>query len=100
MSKLFMNVRERLSLCYSCSASMNSYKGLMFVSCGISPDNRQAAFDEIMAQLAEIQAGNFSEEELHNAIVSLQNGYRQLKDSPAGLENYSLGRLLFGVPDG
>ena len=30
-SKLFLNVREKLSLCYYCSASYNSMKGIMLV---------------------------------------------------------------------
>ena len=34
-SKLFLNVREKLSLCYYCSASYNSMKGIMLVQSGV-----------------------------------------------------------------
>jgi len=96
-SKLFMNVREKLSLCYYCSAQMDSFKGLMYVASGIAPENRDRAFNEIMAQLEAVRRGEFTEDELNNAICSLQSGYRELTDSPGGMESYYLGRLLFDV---
>jgi hypothetical protein len=37
-SKLFVHVRERLSLCYYCSARLNTQKGLIFVQSGIEFD--------------------------------------------------------------
>lgn len=42
-SKLFMNVREKMSLCYYCSSSPDSYKGLLFVQSGIEVENRKVA---------------------------------------------------------
>ena len=85
-SKLFVNVREKLSLCYYCTAQMDSFKGLMFVESGIAPKNRDRAFAEIMAQLDAVRRGEFTEEELNNAIRSLQSNYRELTDSPSGVE--------------
>lgn len=96
-AKLFMHVREKLSLCYYCSSMMDSFKGLMYVTSGIAPENRDRAFGEIMAQLEAVRRGEFTEDELNNAIRSLQSGYRELTDSPGGMESYYLGRLLFGV---
>lgn len=96
-SKLFLNVREKLSLCYYCSADMDSYKGLMFVSSGVAAENRDRAYEEIMRQLEAVRGGDFTEQDLSNAIRGLQSAYRQLGDSPGALESYSLGRMLFGV---
>lgn len=96
-SKLFVNVRERLSLCYYCSAQMDSFKGLMYVTSGVAPENRDRTVDEIMSQLEAVRRGEFTEDELNNAIRSLQSGYRELTDSPGGMESYYLGRQLFGV---
>ncbi len=96
-SKLFLNVREKLSLCYSCFSAPDSYKGLMFVSAGIALRNRDLAFEEIMAQLEAIRRGDFTQEEFDYAVMSLQNVYRQITDSPGGMEGYYLGRMLFGV---
>jgi predicted Zn-dependent peptidase len=97
VSKLFMNVRERLGLCYYCSSHYDIFKGAMFVSCGISPENRENAEGEILAQLADIQAGNVSEEEFEAAKHSLCNSYLALSDSPALLEGYYFCRNEFGV---
>lgn len=97
VSKLFVNVREKLSLCYYCSSSIDSYKGLMYVSSGVAVENRDKAFVEIMAQLDAVRRGDFSAEELANAI--LQPAKRLL---PADRQSWCDGELfswpkLFGV---
>lgn len=98
ISKLFMNVRERLGLCYHCSSSYNVYKGTITVSCGLEPSNRALAEREILLQLEAIRRGEITDAELDAAVKSLQNLYRQLSDSPASSENYFYGRFLAGVP--
>ena len=70
-SKLFLNVRERLSLCYYCGSSENGQKGFMTVHSGIEFKNEQKAADEILAQLNEIKKGNISENELRDAKLAL-----------------------------
>ena len=97
VSKLFMNVRERLSLCYYCSSYYDIFKGALFVSCGISPENREKAEGEILHQLSEIVNGHISEEEFEAAKHSLCNSYLTLSDSPALLEGYYFCRNEFGV---
>jgi predicted Zn-dependent peptidase len=44
-SKLFMNVREKLSLCYFASSLLEVHKGIMMVSSGIEFDKYQRAKD-------------------------------------------------------
>ena len=39
-SKLFMNVREKMSLCYYCSSSYTSVTGCMMVDSGVEPGER------------------------------------------------------------
>ncbi|MFQ9472743.1 MAG: insulinase family protein [Oscillospiraceae bacterium] len=51
LSKLFLNVREKLSLCYYASSMLEKMKGLVLVSSGIEFDKYQQARDEILAQL-------------------------------------------------
>ncbi len=97
ISKLFVHVRERMSLCYHCSSSLNSYKGTVMILCGLEPSNRQRAEDAILAQISAMAQGDFTEEELTAAVLSLQNGYRQLSDSPGAMENYYYCRSLLGV---
>ena len=96
-SKLFMNVREKMSLCYYCSSSPDANKGLMIVSSGIEVDNREIAEKAIFDQLDAVKRGDFTEEEQNSALLSLVNGYRELSDSARGLETWYLGRLLHGM---
>ena len=96
ISKLFMNVREKLSLCYHCASSYNLYKGTITITCGLENRNRKKAEREILRQLRLICQGDFTEAELQGAKKSLENGYRQLEDSPAALESYYYGRALAG----
>ena len=97
VSKLFMNVREKRSLCYHCSSNYNAFKGTILISCGLEPCNREIAEDEIMEQVKAIQRGEISEDELIAAKKSLENVYRQLSDSPTAMESYYYGRALLDV---
>ena len=96
-SKLFMNVREKMSLCYYCSSSPDSYKGLLFVQSGIEVENREVAETAINDQLEAVRRGEFTEEEMRSAYLGLVNSYRELSDSARGLESWYLGRMLAGV---
>ncbi len=97
ISKLFLNVREKLGLCYHCSSSFNGFKGTLTVSCGLEPKNRELAQREILAQLEAIRRGEIGEEELLAAKKSLENVYRQLTDSPSAMESFYYGRALLGL---
>ncbi len=96
-SKLFMNVRERLGLCYHCSSSLDLFKGVLFASCGIKSSNRAVAERAMLAELEEIRCGNFSETELNAARRSLANTYRTATDNPAVLSRFYTGRLAAGA---
>ena len=72
-SKLFLNVREKLSLCYYCGSSENGQKGFMTVHSGIEFKNEKKATDEILAQLEEIKKGNISDGELSDAKLALSD---------------------------
>ena len=93
MSKLFMNVREKLSLCYYCRASLDSYKGIMLVLSGIQSKNRDKSFDAIMNELYDIQNGKVTEDEFEAAKLSLINSYKTLDDSPAALSAWYVSRI-------
>jgi predicted Zn-dependent peptidase len=98
-SKLFMNVRERLSLCYYCSAIAEAHKGIMIVSSGIEVSNKQKAQDEILRQLELTKAGEITEAELVAARNSLINGYRELYDDANSLKSWYTSRMLAGRDD-
>lgn len=99
VSKLFMNVREKLSLCYYCRAIPDGLKGVMVVTSGIECSNKVKAQNEIIAQLEAVKKGEVSEEELVLAKKSLKNAYKELEDSPVALEGWYLMRRLAGLND-
>lgn len=99
VSLLFMNVREKLSLCYSISAGYDAFRGALFISCSLSSENREIAEREILAQVETIRAGNFTDDDLDAARKSLIGSYLQLEDRPASLESFWFGRALAGIKD-
>lgn len=94
VSKLFVNVREKLSLCYRCSSQYHAYTGTLSVSCSLDNVNRERAQQEILAQIQALADGDFTDEELDSAVASLRNVYTQLCDSPAALESFYFGRSV------
>lgn len=99
MSKLFMNVRERLSLCYYASSALEKQKGLMIVSSGIEFQNYETAKREILAQLEDVKAGKITDDELEGARRILINQYRSIEDEQGRMEEYWLGQATAGTED-
>ena len=99
-SKLFENVREKLSLCYYAFSSCDNFKGVMFVSAGIDPADREKAQAEILAQLEDVKRGDFTDEELLNARKCLAGALRAAEDSPGAMESFFLSQTLKGLDYG
>lgn len=91
-SKLFMNVREKMSLCYYCSSRPNALKGILTVSSGIEVENFEKTRDAIFEQIEAMREGKISDFELESAKKSLINSYRELTDSQSGLVFWYLTR--------
>lgn len=99
-SKLFMNVREKLSLCYYASSSCDTFKGVMLVSSGIEFDRLDEAKAEILAQLDAVRSGDFTDDDLMAASKSVASDLRALTDSPGALESFFLSQTLKGLDYG
>ena len=84
-SKLFKEVREKESLCYSINSSYNSLAGLITISAGIDYDNFKKTKKLIEKQIEEIKNGNISDEELENGKKIYKNSCLELFDSPSSL---------------
>ncbi|MBR2483194.1 MAG: insulinase family protein [Oscillospiraceae bacterium] len=95
-SKLFMNVREKLSLCYYASSGYHRSKGLVTVSSGVEFANFQRAFDEIMLQLEAVQNFDLEDWELSGARSTVRNAFRSYADSQRRLEDFTLGESVSG----
>ena len=93
-SKLFLNVREKMSLCYYCISGIQYGKGLMSVNCGVAPENLAKAEEECMNQLKSIAEGDFTDEEVENVKLYIINTYRASADTVSGISGKCLGAVL------
>ena len=96
-SKLFMNVREKLSLCYAIGSGYYGSKGIVTVSAGIDFDKEQQVRDEIAHQLQLICDGEITAEELNAAKEALLNSLRGTHDTPGAIEGYYATAALSGM---
>ena len=100
LSKLFMNVREKLSLCYYASSNIEKMKGILWVSSGIEFDKYQQAKDEILEQLEAIRRGEIEPWELEGARRTIMTGHLTTLDSQSRQEDFWLGQAAAGVDEG
>jgi predicted Zn-dependent peptidase len=96
-SKLFMNVRERLSLCYYAGSSVDKHKGIMTVSSGVDYDKAPRALDEIYAQLDAVAKGDISDWELTSAKQAVMTAVKSAMDAPTGLEELYLDHAVASI---
>ncbi len=85
-SRLFSNVREKLSLCYYCSASSVRVKGLLTVDSGVELQNAKKAQEEILNQLETVKKGEFSDFEFESSIKSITDSLKTYDDSQNSLD--------------
>lgn len=97
-SKLFLNVREKRSLCYYASSGLDRLKGLMTVHSGVEFSQAEEAKNEILVQLAAVQEGRFTSDELTSARRSVLNQLRSTLDSQGALAGYYQDQVLTQRP--
>ena len=96
-SKLFVNVREKLSLCYFASALCDAHKGVLLAYAGTEGERAEEAKDEILAQLAAIARGEITAEELTAAKADVKSALRAALDSQGDLEGFTLSAVVDGA---
>ena len=96
-SKLFLNVREKLSLCYYASSSYARSKNILTVSSGVETGSRDRALEEIDRQLKAVQTGDWEDWEQEGALQAIRSSLLSLSDSQGALENFYLGQIASGV---
>ncbi len=85
-SRLFTNVREKMSLCYYCTATSVRYKGLLTVDSGVEKENCEKAEKEILNQLNIIKDGEFLDSELESSKKSFCDSLKTYYDSQNSLD--------------
>ncbi len=87
-SRLFLNVREKMSLCYYCGARLIREKGIILIQSGIEEENYEKALSEILNQLDIMKKGEFSEEDFNSSIIALCDAFKGVEDSPVAVCNF------------
>ncbi len=93
-SKLFLNVREKMSLCYYASSHFERASGVLLVDCGIEFENRDAAQKEIIKQLCDMGEGDFTAEELGDTKRTIVNALGSVGDTLGSVEGWYMTGIL------
>ncbi len=93
-SKLFCNVREKLSLCYYCSSSYIRQKGIMLIESGVERENIEKAKDAILGEIKAMQNGEITDEELIATKMSMSNAFFSNYDTVGGISGHYLSQMF------
>ncbi len=84
-SKLFMNVREKMSLCYYCAARLIASKGILLVDSGVETENAKKTLNAIRAELDAVRKGDFTDEVIEQAKLSICDALKGVHDSNSAI---------------
>ncbi|MEG1744246.1 MAG: insulinase family protein [Ruthenibacterium sp.] len=87
-SRLFMNVREKRSLCYYCAASGTARNGVLCIDSGVEHANAAAAREAVLEELAALQNGPMTQQELDETKRSLVCALESVEDTLSGVEGW------------
>lgn len=96
-SRLFVNVREKQSLCYYCSSSFGYFGGTLTIDSGVDHQKAKRASTAILHELEGLQKAPVTDEELRAAKLYLASALATAKDSPDALMNWSFNEWLKGT---
>ncbi len=96
-AKLFVNVREKLSLCYSIGSGYYGTKGIVTVSAGIDFDKEQLTREEILRQIDACRDGDITDLELKAGKEAILSSLRATHDSPSSIEGFYATAALSGL---
>lgn len=96
-SKLFMQLRERQSLCYVIDSGYYGSKGMLIVHAGIDTIRFNDAKSGILEQLDACRAGDISDREIEMAKQAVLLNLRTIYDSPDAIENFFATATVSGL---
>ncbi len=94
-SKLFQNVREKMSLCYYCFSRCGYSKGFISTECGVDEKNLARTEQECLNQLKELTEGRFGKDELNKIKLHIINTIRLSQDTVSGIASRCLSSILY-----
>lgn len=90
-SELFMQAREKESLCYYISSKLLRFKSIMIIEAGIEEKNK-----EKVEEIVENAFKNISDEDIETAKTAIVNSFNAAEDKAERIMDYSLGQIILG----
>jgi len=94
-SKLFANIREKESLCYSIYSTIFRFKSIMCILAGTEPDKLERVMELCEAEIHNLKRGEF---DLDGAKLSLSKRWRVMQDRPSACVDFYASQYLLGDP--
>lgn len=96
-SRLFLNVREKQSLCYYCAANYGPFTGVLTIDSGVEHENLHKAAKAIEQEVRNMQAAPVTPQELEYARLAMAGAFKTAQDSPSALENWIFTEWMRGT---
>lgn len=87
-SKLFINVREKESLCYTIYSTIQKSKSTMMVCSGIEAQNYEKTVNLVKEQVQKLKDGDITEGEISNAKIAFINSLNSLNDEIGRISDF------------
>ncbi len=97
-SKLYKYLREENSLCYNVSSMYQKYDGLLMIYSGIDAKDKDLCIKLVNKAMDEMKKGEFTSEELDNAIKTVISSIKMSEDTQGGIINNYLFNDLDQLP--
>ncbi len=99
-SKLFVNVREKESLCYYINSFIYRFKMSIMIQSGVDEANYEKAVSLIQNEIRAIAEGNISDIEFDNAVQSIIKKLVSTVDYPSATMDYYLTQFILNDTNG
>lgn len=97
-SKLFMNLREKESLCYFIGTKIDKLKGIMYIVSGIDFHQNERAQELIDLEYDKMIQGDFTDEDIAMAKKALVSSLKSVSDFPNSFANFCYNQYMLGDP--
>ena len=87
-SKLFINVREKESLCYTIYSTIQKSKSTMMVCSGIEAQNYEKTVNLVKELVQKLKDGDITESEISNAKIAFINSLNSLNDEIGRISDF------------
>lgn len=96
-SRLFMNVREKQSLCYYCSAAYTQINGVLMINGGVEFEQAERLTQAALHEWECLRDECAGEKEIEDTRRQLQCALASVNDSMSSLENWYTGEVSRGT---